>query len=122
MNPRAALRMRLAERLGLTDPTDLDGLTEEEWTQWHALSLVDDWGHDRIADLCAAIHNSLMMAAAKQGGSVGKDDLRKPEDFRRTFAWERNPKVQTADQQFAVLTNQLGMTNANRNSGVQDRR
>lgn len=121
MNPRAALRMRLAERLGIPDPSALDELPEEVWTQWHALSIVDEWGHDRIADLCAAIHNSLMVAVAKKGGQVSDRDLRKPRDYERKFRWERKPKMQSGEDQFAALAAQLGLTHGNCNARIQNR-
>ena len=101
--------MRLADRSGTVDPRELDELPEEVWVQWHALSLVDDWGHDKFASLAAAIHNSLMLAASKMGGSVKKSDFRTDDTYERRFAWERKrPKRQTAAEQEALTKSWAG--------------
>jgi hypothetical protein len=92
----------------LPDPDVLDELPEDKWRYWQALALVDDWGHDRVADLAAAIHNSLMLVAAKLGGHVTEQDLNDEQHYQRKFRWERPQiKLQTADEQLAILR---GMT------------
>jgi len=79
----------------LPDPTPLDELPDDVWHKWQALALVDDWGHDRFADLASAIHNSLMLMASKLGGAVAQSDLKSADDYQRKFAWERPKRERT---------------------------
>jgi hypothetical protein len=103
------LRWRLAERLGIADANSIE-LSDDAWNYWHALSIVDDWENSGFAMLSAHLHNSLMVLAAKLGGTVSDNDIKTTADFVRKFRWEQKTQsVQTGDKQFAVLKAGLGL-------------
>lgn len=70
---------------------------------------MDDWGHDRVADLAAAIHNSLMVVASKLGGKVEQEDLKSADEYQRKFSWERpqRERVNNVDG-FELLKRSIG--------------
>ena len=87
---------------------EVDELDDDTRARFWALSLIDDWGNDGTADICAAVHNSLMILASKLGGEVNKKDFRKAEDYQRKFGWEiPKTKRQSGADQFNIIKRAL---------------
>lgn len=70
--------MRLAERLGIADWTQLDGLSGKRLAEWQALSLVDDWSGDYRAAVLYRFYILLAEVAAASGVKIENKDLLKP--------------------------------------------
>ena len=75
--------MRLAERLGRTDPDRLyEQLDDETFAEWCALAILDDWsGWQKVGTICAAVHNSALQMAASNGAKVKESDFRTASDY-----------------------------------------
>ncbi len=80
------------------------------WDYWQALSIIDEWGVDKFAELSANLHNSLMMAVAKKGGKIENKDLRRPAEYERKFRWERKrQRVMSGEMQLTILKGLCGL-------------
>lgn len=90
----------------------IDHLDEETLIQWQAVAAIDGWGADneRMAVMCTAIHNAIMLAAGKQGGSINKEDFRDIADFLPTFVFDRKKsRPQSAQEMTAVAKSLAGV-------------
>ena len=69
----------------------VDAIEPDDLVKLEALAIHDGWGEEnqRIASLCAEIHNAALFNAAKMGGSVKPEDLRTYEDFMPRFKWQK---------------------------------
>lgn len=89
-----------------------DELDDETIAHWQAVAAIDGWGcdYERTAMICSALHNALMVAAAKQGGSVSESDFRDVADFIPKFRFERQRKPkQTAAEMVAIAKSIAGV-------------
>jgi len=90
----------------------VDELDADTLAHWQAVAAIDGWDcdYERTAMICSAIHNAVMVAAAKQGGSVEERDFRDVVDFIPKFVFER-PKVKTqsAAEMIAVAKSIAGV-------------
>ena len=80
-------------------------LDEATIAKWNAVAAIDGWGcdYERTAMLCSALHNAVMVASAKQGGTVQESDFRDVEDFLPKFQFEKKrPKTQTAEEMVSI--------------------
>lgn len=80
-------------------------LDEATIAKWNAVAAIDGWGcdYERTAMLCSALHNAVMVASAKQGGTVQESDFRDVEDFLPKFQFEKKrPKKQTAEEMVSI--------------------
>lgn len=89
-----------------------DTLDEETIAKWQAVAAIDGWGgeYERTAMICSALHNAIMVAAAKQGGTISESDFRDVADFVPKFRFERPRKPkQTSAEMVAIAKSIAGV-------------